>query len=369
MDSTLSLPTPDRLPSSRQALAKALRAAGIGDRVWSDFAKPSSRAVLARRARRLLEESHAADERPEEEERGHRLAPLTAAARAEQLEHDRYFAVSRVGGEAETAFVAGLVLAYLSAYENAATMGVTLLGESDWTLLFHGLQALIAFADGESPTRDRSAAAPPMVAPQWTDGYDPATRWLIGHQLFFALIQGSIVGLNCYASARLAGSAGEAELGLRLTAAFMHSSASAMRFTSDFAAEDYEATVRPAMSPPLVRAGFSGLQTRDHAHLVRLFGALRPMFSAGEPDAAHEDFVESVVAAYAAHEFICARFRGDVLPSLRMAATTRGATTRSGVDVIRDMMRARLRLVDPENGDTEPLGGSRLEAAAGHLLS
>ena len=57
-----------------------------------------------------------------------------------------------------------------------------------------------------------------------------------------------------------------------------------------------------------------------------------------------------MVTAYAAHEFICARFRGDVLPSLRMAARSHGRGRRSGVDVIRDMMRARMALVDSAGG-------------------
>jgi hypothetical protein len=48
---------------------------------------------------------------------------------------------------------------------------------------------------------------------------------------------------------------------------------------------------------------------------------------------------------HAAHEFICARFRGDVLPSLRMAAASRGKTQRSGTEIIREMMRVRLALV------------------------
>jgi translation elongation factor EF-Tu-like GTPase len=105
------------------------------------------------------------------------------------------------------------------------------------------------------------------------------------------------------------------------------------------------------MAPPVVRAGFSGLQTRDHTHLVRVFTALKPILARDSVrDAAHEEFIDSVVSAYAAHEYICARFRGDVLPSLRMAATSRGRTQRSGVDVIRELMRARLALIDPPAG-------------------
>src|SRR5260221_7453410 len=101
------------------------------------------------------------------------------------------------------------------------------------------------------------------------------------------------------------------------------------------------------MAPPVVRAGFSGLQTRDHAHLVRLFGSLTPVLRSGAAGEGHPEFVEALVSAYAAHEFICARFRGDVLPSLRMAAASGGRTRRTGVEVIRELMHARLALIDP----------------------
>ena len=139
--------------------------------------------------------------------------------------------------------------------------------------------------------------------------------------------------------------------GLELAAGFLRGSAAAMRFASDFAPEDYDRTVRPDMAPPKVRAGFSGFQTRDHAHLVRLLGALKPVF--GRLDGrvrAHKELVDAVVSAYEAHEFICAHFRGDVLPSLRMAATSRGKTERTGVEVVRELMRNRLALVDPPGG-------------------
>jgi hypothetical protein len=171
------------------------------------------------------------------------------------------------------------------------------------------------------------------------------------------------VGLNCFAdaSATDAGAAdasAEGAAGLALSAAFLRSSAAAMKLASDFAPTDYDATIRPDMAPPRVRAGFSGLQTRDHAYLVRLFGALKPALTASAGLPAHEEFVEAVVGAYAAHEFICARFRGDVLPSLRMAAATRGKTARPGTAVIREMMRARLALIDPGPAVTAPPGAA-----------
>jgi hypothetical protein len=229
-------------------------------------------------------------------------------------------------------------------------MGVTLLDDAEWRLLFGGVALLLEMTGRPAaPGREAGPASEAPLRPQpagWRDGYDPGERWMVGHQLFFTLIQGAIVGLNCVAGAAADQQLPEAEEGLALAGAFLRSSAAAMKFASDFAPADYAATVRSAMAPPKVRAGFSGLQTRDHACLVRRFGAVKPVLAAlGGRVAAHEEFVESVVTAYAAHEFICARFRGGVLPSLRMAAASHGTTTQTGVQVVREMMRARLALV------------------------
>jgi hypothetical protein len=357
----LALPTPDTLPASLPELVAALHRADLVAYPWASLADPAHRAELRERLRDrpaterpaavppgteppitgpAATEPTAAEPTAAEPSAGpHRLPPVSGPAHAEQCEHDRYFEITRIHGDPADTFIAGLVLAHVAAYEDSLAMGVTLLHDAEWQRLHGGLDALTQLA----------GAAPGLAVPfrpqpaQWRDGYDPATRWLIGHQLFFALIQGAIIGLNCFA-------VDGGDDGLRLATAFLHSSAEAMKYTSDFAPDDYDTVVRPAMAPPAVRAGFSGLQTRDHAHLVRLFAALKPALNTGGQTPAYRDFVEAVVSAYAAHEFICARFRGNVLPSLRMAANSRGRTQRSGVEVIREMMRARLALIDERSG-------------------
>lgn len=369
----LNLPYPETLPSRRSELVTAVRAVGAGRGLLAAFGEPAARAGLRLR----LSERPAPDPDVRSGLRAGRweglrslpVSPPSPQAHAEQDEHDRYFAVQRTGDDVERDFVAGLLLAHLSAYENCLAMGVTLLDQPEWYRLFAGLRGLARFVEGEdapSPGGSAQDEPPPQPSPSgWRDGYNPAARWLIGHQLFFALIQGAIVGLNCFASAT-ADASGDREQGLALSAAFLRSSAAAMKLTSDFDPADYDATVRPAMSPPRVREGFSGLQTRDHACLIRLFGALKPTLTAlAGRVGVHEELVDSVISAYAAHEYICARFRGDVLPSLRMAATTHGKTKRPGTEVIREMMRARLALIAPAApsgppatapGEADPLG-------------
>ena len=370
----LWLPYPDALPSQRSELAVAAQTlfspggvfspAGVLAAFGTPQARAELRALLTARQPDPDPGASPADisrdapaQRPGGRAAGHR--PLSRIAQAEQEEHDRYFEVGRTGGDGAQGFSAGMMLAYLSAYENCLSMGVTLLDDREWGQLFGGLAMLLEVAGGSAVRGGPADPADPagqagqavaLPAPPeptgWRDAYHPPRRWLVGHQLFFALIQGTIVGLNCFSRAAAVEAIPEADAGLALAAAFMRSSAAAMKFASDFAPADYDTTVRPDMAPPKVREGFSGLQTRDHAYLVRTFGAVKPALAplAGRSEA-HADFVESVVSAYAAHEYICARFRGDVLPSLRMAAASRARTDRTGVEVIREMMQARLALI------------------------
>lgn len=334
----LRLPLPEALPAQDAELDAAIRAVSANGDPVAAFADQAGRDAL----RTLLARGHnrAALPAPRSAPPWALAAP-TGQAQAEQIEHDAYFAVERTTGDAARAFTTGVLLAHLAAYDNALAMGVTVLGPGDWEALFGGLAVLLG---------NGAAATPPPPPTGWRPGYDPAARWLIGHQLFFALIQGSIIGLNTFAAAApdTPGAAPARARGLETATAFLRASAAAMRFTGDFEPADYDRTVRPDMAPPRVRAGFSGFQTRDHAHLVRQLTALKPAFAAlDERLTAHEDLADAVVAAYEAHEFVCARFHGDVLPSLRMAAASHGRTDRAGVEVVRELMRKRLGLVDP----------------------
>lgn len=208
-------------PSSFQlsypdALLAAVRAACPPDEMFAAFGEPAARAALRLRLARVGQE---------------------------QREHDAVRAAAE-------RFVAGLISAHLSAYENCLSTGVTLLDNKEWQLLFDGLARLLQMAVAD--VAGTGPVPPPARPPQagWRDGYDPGQRWQVGNQLFSVLVQGATTVLNCFADA-VAGQAAEAEEGLALAAAFLRSSAVAMKLASDFAPADYDCafgTLRPVFT-------------------------------------------------------------------------------------------------------------------------
>src|ERR1700761_2383725 len=179
----VTLPYPAALPSLGNDLATAAGEILEGADLGATFDDPV--ALRALRARLSSRESHGQDQAA--------AASSSRPAEEEQAEHDRYFLVSRSAGNPAEGFAAGLLLAQVAAHENCLDMGVTLPAGPDWEQLFAGLKKVLG-------TAGETASTPAMPAPSgWRAGYDPASRWLIGHQLFFSLIQGAIVGLNRFA--------------------------------------------------------------------------------------------------------------------------------------------------------------------------
>ncbi|MFY1652741.1 hypothetical protein ACN27J_17845 [Solwaraspora sp. WMMB762] len=344
-DGALCLPYPELLPANRHRLRAA-----IADGPHTSAPEPLDSAMS-----------------------GVRADPATVDYQeADYQEHDRYFQIRRTRQAPESAFLHALAIAHLAVRENVEENGLSQLSDGYVAQLWLGLESLYRYAGHDVDNQpigvlDQPVQRPPHPQSNGTDPGDSdaaAERWLIGHQFFFTLMQGAITGLNCFLGASADGDEAEARAALRVATAFMRSSAAAFRFTSDFSPVDYERLIRPAMAPPAVRAGFSGLQTRDHAHLMALFTEVRAMRSKIGParlGSAFDEFVEATVEAYEAHQLICARFGGDVLPSLRMAARSAGRSTSPGVQVVRQMMRARLFALhgshrDRTDGDGTPGG-------------
>lgn len=119
----------------------------------------------------------------------------------------------------------------------------------------------------------------------------------------------------------------------------------ALRYAGDFSPLQYRSVVRPAMMPPNLEAKFSGLQIRDHAYLLKWLARVRPILAAADEAVRgrYQRFVAEIGPTYDAHRYVCARFGGDVEPSLRMSASS----TMTAADVLERLKQSRSRSVTP----------------------
>ena len=248
--------------------------------------------------------------------------------------HDGFFGVFRATDAATELLAHCALVGYRTALREAARCGTTL-DEQQWGRLRHGIEATLAYVLGLPIGAPRPAPVPRGTAP-----LDPHRRWRSGHHVFFPLIQAIVLGLGCFQSALNAGRLDTAEEALDFAAVVMTASRDAMRFASDFPPEAYRDAVRPAMAPPYLPAGLSGVMSEDHDLLIRRFRELREVFPAltGPLTARREEFIRAVEGTYDAHEGVCAKFDGEHVVSLRMSASSAA----KAVGVLEQLKQSRL---------------------------
>ncbi len=142
------------------------------------------------------------------------------------------------------------------------------------------------------------------------DGEPAFQRWIVGHQLFFVLIQGIVIALEGLEEALGVGETSAIGRAFEETVDLLWASAIALRFAGDFSGTEYDQVVRPIMEPPHVSEGFSGEHFVDHARLLRQLRRIKkPLLAL--PDALkplHQRLLLATDAVYANHAFVCSRF-------------------------------------------------------------
>ncbi|NUR28130.1 MAG: hypothetical protein HOV83_20195, partial [Catenulispora sp.] len=211
--------------------------------------------------------------------------------------HDGFFGVFRAADAATELLAHCTLVGYRTVLREAFRCGATL-NDEQWGRLRHGIEAGIAYVLGLPVGEPRPAPVPAATAP-----LDPHRRWRSGHHVFFPLIQHIVLGLSCFQTAVNAGDVDAADEALAFATTVMYASGDAMRFASDFRSADYGGAVRPAMAPPYLPVGLSGVMSEDHDLLIRRFRELREVFPTleGRLAARREEFITAVEATYDAH--------------------------------------------------------------------
>ncbi|WP_194905547.1 hypothetical protein [Catenulispora rubra] len=248
--------------------------------------------------------------------------------------HDGFFGVFRAT-DATTELLAHCVLVgYRTMLREAARCGTTL-DDAQWGRLRHGVEATIAYLLG-LPIGEPQ----PAVVPTGTVALDPHRRWRSGHHVFFPLIQAIVLGLGCFQAAVNDGQTEEADEALAFATVVMTASGDAMCFASDFQPQHYGGAVRPAMAPPYLPVGLSGVMSEDHDLLIRRFRELREVFPTLQDRLVprREAFITAVEGTYDAHKQVCAKFDGEHVVSLRMSTDS----SAKAVGVLEQLERSRL---------------------------
>ncbi|MDD9378477.1 hypothetical protein M8Z33_17810 [Streptomyces sp. ZAF1911] len=240
-------------------------------------------------------------------------------------EHDLFFGAVRVTGNPVETFTYTMLESLRSQLGDAIAAGISLssgeraqLRESFWTT-FHGLWRMgVAGTPFESAAQVHTRGTGTELDDTTSD---PLTRWRLGHQVFFALIQALIVSVGCLHE-YLKDDPDDVDGACRLiedATVLMIGSGTSMRYAGDFTSTHYTDSVRPAMMPPFINAKFSGLQVRDHRILLKLLNRVKPLLATPAPavDKSYRQLLDAMSTAYDAHIAVCSRFGGDRESSLR----------------------------------------------------
>jgi len=278
-------------------------------------------------------------------------APIDLAAMIEAGEpadsdvHDAFFNIARSQNDHPAQILISLFQSRSALWDDLAETPSSL-PDADLAIIDLGLSATLAALLG-APSL--SPLSPPRVV-LTARRQDPIPRrWMRGHQIFTALSQGLIVGVNALQAATAAQDTPARDAAADLIATAMEACGRTLEFTGDFRVEAYEDLIRASMSPPNQPEGFSGLLSVDHRELVFRLKAARPAIDrlrAEDPDR-HARMVDALTGVYDRHKHVCAKFVGTQRASLLMAEE-RG---RSGVDQLERFKITRLRQLGPKAGD------------------
>jgi hypothetical protein len=260
---------------------------------------------------------------------------------ADDATHDRYFGVLRVDAPEGAAFLRTLLGAALLfhaemhyAYAETDAGRFAAVGAAIRSALGFVAEVPVATVVHEGASLSTPAQAP-----------DPMHRWMLGHQVFAALTQGIIFALQAFEDAMRSLDERRAGHALRLCADLLTGSATAFRFTADFGAAAYAEVVRPSMMGPQLGEGFSGLLSVDHRRLVTVLNRARPLMAlTAESLAVEQRQVRMALDhVYSDHKFVCARFGGSEVPSLRCP----NSSPLPGTEQLDRYHRARAELLQP----------------------
>lgn len=312
LDLTLRLHLPDAPPIAR----------GEWEAAYRTLSPPLQDALRAATAGSVIERAQAA------EEAAAMLMPYVSDCPPSEIspggahDNDVAFGIERIDVTGVPGLLHPLMLTIARTLADLRDAG-TSLSEADWRDLDQALVVLVA-----SPfDRAISGRASSTAKPQGHGPGNAERRWVIGHHLFMVIAQGMALACARLTAAAKAVDAHEEERALVQLTALLRGSAAAFKYACDFSPEAYESTIRPSLSPPVAPEGMTGLNWRDHTHLMAKLRDARTLLAdqGNERDVIRDQLRHAYTGMYGAHTNVCAHFVGVEESSLTISSTDRSA--------------------------------------------
>ncbi|MDQ3157703.1 MAG: hypothetical protein M3Q98_13425 [Actinomycetota bacterium] len=237
-------------------------------------------------------------------------------------DNDRAFGIARVEG-GDPALVLGPVFTTLARLYADVLDGGSSLSREDWTDLERVMACCVSFPLLDQSAWTRGAFSHPGVART----VDAERRWVIGHHLFMIISEFLIIAGNFLEAASADGDRAMEAKAISAITTLLRGASAAFRYACDFGTDDYNEVIRPSLSPPIAPEGMSGMNWRDHVHLMATFRRLRNHFpDHGDGlDRERSELRAAYERMYVSHTHVCKHFVGSEESSLSLSAKTRSA--------------------------------------------
>jgi hypothetical protein len=173
-------------------------------------------------------------------------------------------------------------------------------------------------------------------------------RWKTGHHIFYYIIQTLIIVHRDILLALQQGKNMEISNLLNLAKDLLYASISSFKLTADYPEGDYDAIIRPSMSPPHYSVGFSGTEGIDHLVLLEVIKELKHIFHDLPSNAQipHQGYVLAMKTLYEVHALICESFIGHSNLSLKQSKIKSSAKI-TGPESLRKYFKTKtLNMID-----------------------
>jgi hypothetical protein len=256
-------------------------------------------------------------------------------------DNDVAFGIRRVTGSnpAEADDVYGPLFTTLERFYADALDGGSSLRTDEWDDLERALACCVAFPLMPSSTWSVGTFSHPGAGTQAS--VDAERRWVIGHHIFMLISEFMVIAANFLATASPEDDRDTKSNALSALVALLRGASAAFRYACDFGTDAYNEVIRPSLAPPVAPEGMSGLNWRDHVHLMSTLKRVRGHFPAhgDELDGTRSELRAAYEGMYLAHTHVCQHFVGSEEPSLSLSAKTRSA-----VDALDRLKRGRSTL-------------------------